>query len=386
MDIPREAIELSYERELVQPKRRLGNGRWDMALKEALTRLSNADNYEDAKLEWLATGNVWWSQYGGDRAEDAPLWVMNSSMGYGSCLCGHRIIYHFEIENTENGRKECVGSDHINSYLILRAIKEATGLEDEYITDEMIDQWINVRIEGMKKTAWWATNGSIFEFKFNKIKDLDLRVNVRSKGFYWDEKLNTHRPKTYIRKRAMDGEMASIVWRWNHPDNHKAQINTKGYPNKKLLEDLDDFYYSSRVTFALVAEVDANMEKKMAEVDRIREKKYSRNISNKMEFFGISNYYEVKNNLPFDDWTTNFLRDIEIKLKNSNWGNSLSQRQIETLTKCMEAATSNQIQYMQNLGYNGSEKVTKRQATVWISANKGDGLNSHDKVNKTEVN
>ena len=62
MDIPREAIELTYEREgyqTIQAKRELGNGRWDKALKRNLTMLSEADNYDDAKLEWVATGNVW---------------------------------------------------------------------------------------------------------------------------------------------------------------------------------------------------------------------------------------------------------------------------------------------------------------------------------------
>ena len=41
-------------------KRRLGEGRWDRALKKKMTELSEADNYDDAKHEWLATGNAWW--------------------------------------------------------------------------------------------------------------------------------------------------------------------------------------------------------------------------------------------------------------------------------------------------------------------------------------
>ena len=38
-----------------------------------------------------------------------------------------------------------VGSDHINSYLIMRAIREETGLKDGEITDSMIDEWVTVR-------------------------------------------------------------------------------------------------------------------------------------------------------------------------------------------------------------------------------------------------
>ena len=86
----------------------------------------------------------------------------------------------------------------------------------------------------MKKESWWEQHGAVFEFKFNKIKDLDLRINVRTKGQYYDSNLGMTRDKTFIRKRAMDGEMASIVWRWNHPNNPKAQINTRGYPNRKI--------------------------------------------------------------------------------------------------------------------------------------------------------
>jgi flagellar biosynthesis GTPase FlhF len=36
--------------------------------------------------------------------------------------------------------------------------------------------------------------------------------------------------------------MASLVWRWNHPDNPKAQINTTGFPNDNLMKDLALFY------------------------------------------------------------------------------------------------------------------------------------------------
>ena len=32
--------------------------------------------------------------------------------------------------------------------------------------------------------------------------------------------------------------MASIVWRWNHPDNPKNQLVTRGTPTDKLMQDL----------------------------------------------------------------------------------------------------------------------------------------------------
>ena len=42
-------------------KRGLGEGRWDRKLKQEMVRLSVADNYEEAKYEWTATGEIWWN-------------------------------------------------------------------------------------------------------------------------------------------------------------------------------------------------------------------------------------------------------------------------------------------------------------------------------------
>ena len=41
-------------------KRNLGDGRWDKILKKKMVELSVADNYDEAKYEWKATGEVWW--------------------------------------------------------------------------------------------------------------------------------------------------------------------------------------------------------------------------------------------------------------------------------------------------------------------------------------
>ena len=37
-------------------KRTLGEGRWDKIFKREMVALSVADNYDDAKYEWKATG------------------------------------------------------------------------------------------------------------------------------------------------------------------------------------------------------------------------------------------------------------------------------------------------------------------------------------------
>ena len=41
-------------------KRTLGEGRWDKILKREMVALSVADNYDEAKYEWKATGEVWY--------------------------------------------------------------------------------------------------------------------------------------------------------------------------------------------------------------------------------------------------------------------------------------------------------------------------------------
>ncbi len=230
--------------EAIVAKRELGNGRWDKALKRKMVELSVADNYDEAKEEWIATGEVWW-----DGNEQIPDWVANSQMGAGKCLCGHIVKYHFQITNTENGVVECVGSDHINTYLIMRAIAEDEGISIDAITDEKIQAWIDVRTKSMKAEAWWKANGEGFELMFDSVKEMDLFYNVRDTNkTYYDPETQWYDTEKVIRKRAdgqfgsPDYKMASIVWRWNHPDNPKAQINTTGYPNDNLMKDLSLFY------------------------------------------------------------------------------------------------------------------------------------------------
>ena len=233
--------------ETIVAKRNLGNGKWDKVLKRRMVELSVADNYDEAKEEWIATGEVWWGQN-----DEIPEWVRNSQMGRGKCLCGHIVVYHFEIINTENGIRECVGSDHINTYLIMRAISEEMELPIDAITDKQIQEWIDVRVKSMKQEAWWKDSGASFEMMFDAVKEMDLHYNTRTVDWVWDNELNrTEQVKKLVKKGkgrfgANNYQMASIVWRWNHPDNVKAQINTRGYPNDKLMQDLALFFVKSQ--------------------------------------------------------------------------------------------------------------------------------------------
>lgn len=223
--------------EMTMPKRRLGTSHWDRKLVANMVALSVSDNYEDAHQEWIATGDVWWRGRG-----DVPSWIQANSHPH-ECLCGHKIVYHFRIQNTENGNEEVVGSDHINSYLIIRAIARETGMNANEITEELIQKWLNVRVKGMKAEAWWEANGEAFERMFNAVKEADLRYNTRVQEWRYDSEMEQTVPVyTLIKKKSAGEEMASIVWRWNHPDNSRAQINSRGYPNDALMHDLSMFY------------------------------------------------------------------------------------------------------------------------------------------------
>jgi len=252
-------------------RRELGEGRWDKVLMRRMVNLSVADNYDEAKEEWLATGNVWWRGNG-----EIPDWVSNSQLGQGKCLCGHTVVYHFEILNTENGIRECVGSDHINSYLIMRQIAQEKGQSIETITEEQIQEWINVRVGSMKAEAWWKENGESFEMMFNKIKEIDVRYNTRNqyKEYHYDKDIREYVYPKQLRKRS-EGEfgtpyykMASIVWRWNHPDNPKNQQRTRGYPNDRLMQDLAIYFIKSE---PLLEKMNKEKERRKAKILKVKQ-------------------------------------------------------------------------------------------------------------------
>ena len=225
--------------ETIVAKRQLGSGRWDRALMKKMVELSEADNYEEAKEEWIATGNVWW---GGE--DTMPDWVSNSQMGRGKCLCGHSVVYHFEIVNIENGVVECVGSDHINTYLIMKEISQRTGIDIADITQGDIDKWIQERTKTMMAKAWMHQNGEQFNAIYDRIKEIDIMVNAKGTNMYWDFDEQEYRYSSKLRKKGEGTptdswyRMASIVWRWEHPDNSRAQSQSRGYPTDKLWQDM----------------------------------------------------------------------------------------------------------------------------------------------------
>jgi len=100
-----------------------------------------------------------------------------------------------------------------------------------------------------------------------------LFVNVRegNKTFY-DSETQWYETEKFIRKRAEgqfgspEYKMASIVWRWNHPDNPKAQINTTGYPNDNLMKDLSLLYVTQTQHLSNFNQAKARREERIAEL------------------------------------------------------------------------------------------------------------------------
>ena len=364
-------------------KRALGNGRWDKILKRKLTVLSDAEDYEEAKSEWRVTGRCWW---GHQRGRTIPQWV-DQTNHTGECLCGHNIVYHFEIENTENGTVECLGSDHITSYLILRGLMEETGLAESEITEAMIQEWIKVRVTSMKAESWWEENGELFEDRFNAVKDYDLRINViETNKKYWDDDLQMFRKVTKIRKKG-SGEagmyflpnfkMASIVWRWNHPDNPKNQQTRRGYPDRKLLSDLLFFFVELETHKKTIADEDNALKARkeiLAESSIKFKDAVKEEFANKAQdsAFGAlcenMGYPYFDKSFATNDWEESFISDMRLALTS---GRRLSDRQATTLLKLVNRATQpasdKQINYLRRLGYEGDfALLTKQTASVEI--------------------
>ncbi len=356
-------------------KRTLGEGRWDKILKREMVALSIADNYDNAKYEWKATGEVWWQGIGTPR----PAWASEHP---NKCLCSHSIVYHFEIENTETGHRDCVGSDHINSYMVLRAIQDELGIEPDAITEEMIEEWIKTKVGSMMATAWWNENGEEFEETFNEVKELDLRINVHYTGKYvYDSKLGISVPETRLRKKSSgdygmeDYKMSSIVWRWNHPDNPKAQVNTKGYPNERLMNDLTLFsirlnHHKAQV-LAEDEKIENQIKKKLEweEQQKIRqsmlEEQRVAELRDGCDFYDIPMFSK---DMASNQWESRFLHDMEIRVRGKK---ELTERQLESLMKVIhrynDKPTERQVNYLRALGYDGEiESLTRGKVSSLI--------------------
>ena len=121
-----------------------------------LTELSVSDNWEEAKHEWRATGNVF-----NPKLSELPEPHCNNHPNF--CLCGHPIIWHYEIENTKNGTLEILGSIHISRYMAFKHLSEIKRISINAITEEKLDKWPEEVVKPakakLKAKIWWEKNG-----------------------------------------------------------------------------------------------------------------------------------------------------------------------------------------------------------------------------------
>jgi len=240
-----------------------------MTVYQRLTRpllaLSNAADYEEAKHEWRTTGEVWDGDY--------TLPDEHRTKHPGHCLCGKTIRWHFEIENTENGNIDIVGSDCVHHWMVLRHLTEVEGLDPSEVTEERIQEWIELNVNKLKKNAWFRMHGEMFEDIWEAVADIDLRVNVKVVSQYWDYVTERHEPKFILRRRARGKpgdkhyRMASIVWRWNHPDNPKNQQTKYGFPNDRLWVDMLMFNAHLEEVIDKLGKVEQNRESRIEQVE-----------------------------------------------------------------------------------------------------------------------
>jgi len=351
-------------------------------LTSRLLELSHADDYEEAKLEWRITGRVWRDTAYGATHE----LVVNHPSGHaGACLCGHPIVYHFEIENTVTDVREIVGSTCINNWMVLRHMNEVLKIPKDAITEEKIEEWKKMTVEGLIRNAFWDSDeGQDFKETFEELKEYDLRLNVRvTDKTYFDEKVAEVRPLTVLRKSGSgkfgspDYQMASIVWRWNHPENPRNQQTTRGYPNDRLCNDLmlfdalidehlpkleaEDEYIESRTEFLAGLTQD--------NLTRLREE-FAESAEN-VKFMEACNYYGFPiwkatdgNNM----WEKSFLSDMRKRFIN---GKEPTERQCNRLITILFpqeiAATERQVTYLKDLGYEGDPStLSKKDASKQI--------------------
>lgn len=370
------------------------SGALNQALIKRLTEISVSDDWDVAKHEWRATGQVWYRplRYEGTNIQQLPEPHCDNHPNY--CVCGHPIAWHFEVENTENNTLEILGSEHITNWMIIRHLKENKGIPEDAITEEKIIEWMKEAVKTMKAEWWWKENGEDWEEMFNEVKDLDIRINVRSKGRYYDHSTKRYEPHMTIAKTRTNslGKMASVVWRWNHPDNPRRQIDTRGYPNEQLWRDVQLLFAKSQKFEKLLDEKMEEVEQRKAYVreqnqkamelaeerrERIKEEANRIRAETKREYDNTAlaeacEYYDIPVFSVEDaknDWERRFLNDMSNRIIRKQ---TLSVNQLNALLRIIAPsldetpASTKQINYIKKLGGEVTENMTKSQASDLI--------------------
>jgi len=256
----------------------------------------------------------------------------------------------------------------------------------------------------MKAEWWWKTNGEQFEEWFDEIKELDLIINTRKGKNYWDIDTGRHEHQLLMRKKSEgtigtpDYQMASIVWRWNHPDNKKtAQINTRGYPNDRLWNDLMIFYFNREKHQNTFNEANVEREERIAHIIEERRQMEERRKREQEEWkerqriqniertrreeelqqrrdVALENFCRENEINEFsaetgrNDWEQSFLGEMIYKINNlQNISEKQRKRIIKIINREDDKATEKQLAYIRKLGGTPDKYMTKRKASEVIT-------------------
>ena len=368
------------------------SGAYNISLIKRLTAESVSDDWDVAKHEWRTTGNVWYIPMNSP-AYRLPEHHQNAHPK--ECICGHPIAWHFEIENTENGNLEILGSEHIANWMIIRHLKEIKGIPADAITEERIVEWIKESVKTMKAEWWWSEYGEDWEEFFDEVKELDLRINVRSKGNYYDHETKRYEKHWAIAKTKVGslGKMASVVWRWNHPDNPRRQIETRGYPNEQLWKDVQLLYARMEKFNEELDRKDAERAERIAIVEEEKTKQQAELEARRQALREKANQIREETGQEYDDealmeacryydipaftidmgknaWENKFLNDMRNRIVNRR---ELSENQLNALLNIIDPtstneveATDKQVRYIKRLGGEVPDGLTKSEASEMI--------------------
>jgi hypothetical protein len=297
--------------------------------------------------------------------------------------------WHFEIENTETDELQILGSSCIENWMVLRHLTEMVegfkGVDINTITDETIQEWLDSAINIIKAEWWFKENGSLWDIMYDSVAEIDLRTNVYVTGKYYDSKTKRHEDKTKIRKRAsgkpgdFNYQMASVIWRWNHPDNKRNQQEKFGFPQDKLWEDICILFGRVKAESKRITQEDAERETRITYIEENDTRKRiaaslrreNRENVNAVTFEQNCEFYDIPLFTVEDasnDWEVRFLRDMRTRITNDI---TPSDRQMEILRGILlneePKASAKQVKYLRSLGVSDvPDGLTKADASRMI--------------------
>ena len=187
--------------------------------------------------------------------------------------------------------------------------------------------------------------------------------------------------------------MSSVVWRWNHPDNKRKQIETRGYPNERLWRDVQVLFAKMERFNKELDERDAERLSRIKQIKNEREEAMLKQSERKAAIFAEAEkirsetkedydnqalveaceYYDIPYfniEMANNDWESRFLNDMSNRIIRKQ---TLSTNQLNKLLAIIaptsveaQPATLKQTRYIERLGGEVPDELTKTEASELI--------------------